>query len=170
LLTPKQPQRSFHITLAWEPVTGAIAYYCYRGSNSLPNFAASSAIFTTNTWVTESNLWPEAYYDFAVSAVGSNGVQSNLSPLVHWPMLLTNYLALGVSAMPTGPWTTNTIRTNPPPGFYRLHLIAGAYALHSSPNFQAWTTLTNWPFLTPMPTFYLRASKWDNITGKASPD
>jgi hypothetical protein len=169
-VAPRSPQRSFHITLMCDPATNGAGYHWYRGSNSLPNFAPSSGIYTINNWVIESNLWPEAYYDFCVAIVGSNGVESNLSTLVHWPPTLTNYPALGVSALPNSLWTTNTIRTNPPTGFYRLHLQAGIYALHSSPNFHAWTPLTNWANVIPMPTFYLRASKWDNVTGMAQPD
>lgn len=154
----------FHITLMCDPATGIAGYAWYRRTNPLPFFG--SMIFTTNNWVTESNLWHGTNYEFSVTTVGTNGVESDFSPIVRWPQPVTNYLALGLGATVSGPWTTNFIRTNPPTGFYRIHLQASTYSLHETPNFKTWTTVTNWPASNELPTFYLRASKWDQVSGK----
>ncbi len=152
----------YHITLAWEATPG-YSYQLSIGSNAPPG---QRAIPTTNLWATVSNLWHPAVYQFAVSIVDKDGWMSQMSPVCYWPQPHSNFLSLGVSQKTNDPWTTNsTVLMDQSNRFYRLQTNAGTYALQSSPNFKQWTTDTNWPAANPLPTFYLRARRWDNFTG-----
>jgi hypothetical protein len=153
----------YHITLAWQSSPG-FTYSLHVRSNMLPSFYTN--ILTTNTWATVSNLWHPGFYEFAVSIVATDGWESQMSPVVRWPQPRTNFISMGVSARTNDNWETNsTYIADLPTAFYRLQSNAGMYSLQSSPNFKQWTTDTNWPTQNPLPTFYLRDQRWDNVTG-----
>lgn len=156
-----RPPKPFHIPLFWEPIPGASTYKLYVGSNSLPAF--TSVWETANNFIAASNLWHGTEYTFAVTSVDTNGVESDYSPLLHWPRPVTNYLAFGVSASKLGFWSTNTIVTNPPNLFFcRLQRLPNALQFQTSTNLMAWLAATNWPMTNPPMAFYLHQSHWDN--------
>ena len=159
---PRLPS-SFHITVQWDAAPGIAGYNLWMGANGN---VGPPARFTTNNWLTVSNLWPGVRYEFCVTQVGTNGLNSlQASPGLFWPVPQTNYLALGISSPSSTAWSTNWIVTNPTsPSFYRIKRDPDSYAFQQSPDLKSWKAIHTVPTLNLIqPPYVLRWSKWSNL-------
>jgi len=81
----------YHINLTWNTVSNISTYGFYQGN--------ASGIYTKETlvgtnWFTVTNANRTNVYFFAVTAVDTNGVESDFSNEAQWPEPKTNYYAL----------------------------------------------------------------------------
>lgn len=164
-----KPQRSYHLYFQWDANPAAVGYRIYTATQG-QSYAASTALFATN-WGAVSNLWPGVAYQFAITDMGIEGIESDYSVPAYWPRARTNFIALGVSQAPAGAFTTNSLIADPPSSaFYRLQRVSRGYELQISPDMKYWILMENWPATNQTGGFWLRQAVFDNWSTFEHPD
>lgn len=120
---------TYTINFTWDTVSGITNYGFYRGTAS--HIYTSEVILSTN-FFTVTNLARTNIYYFVVTSRDTNGLESDFSNEVSWPVPITNYYALypqvgttltNFSDLSTNPFVrwTNVFLTKPQE-YYRIRV------------------------------------------------
>lgn len=124
-----RPPRPYHLCLSLGQ--GPAMFYVATNGQGY-----TREMFSTNGNAVLSNLWQNTTYAIAASAVDTNGIESDLSPVLVWPWPQTNVMAMLWSTNYNGPWQTNQSLTFtlPPPPFYARGVVTDNISVYEKPD------------------------------------